>query len=395
VSRIFHLLTGEFPPDRGGVGDYTHLLAHALAARGCEVHVWCPSVARPDRDGGVRVHRLPDVFGSASRRALGVAFAVQPGCVLLQYVPNVLGARGANVPFCLWLRRLGRRNVDVRVMFHEPYFYFAWEHPLRNLLAGTQRVMARVLLQASRIVYLSTAAWGRYLRPLAPRPTEMIVMPIPSTIAASADPDASRRWRARFGGAPIVGHFGTFGGHLAGELRHVLPAILERDERACVLCIGRGSDAFVVDFRNAHPKLASRIAATGPLSPAEVAAALGACDVLVQPYPDGVTTRRTSVMAGLASRVAVVTTDGFLTEPVWADSGAVLLAPASDSSAIAARAIELLGDRTQRAALAEAGLRAYLDHFAIDRTVDRLLAPTETADAGPEGRARTRSGPVS
>jgi glycosyltransferase involved in cell wall biosynthesis len=381
VNPIFHLLTGEFPPERGGVGDYTYLLAQGLAARGCDVHVWCPSVPRPDRDGYVRVHRLPDVFGSASRRALEAALAVRPGCLLLQYVPNVLGARGANLPFCLWLRKMRRRDIDVRVMFHEPYFYFAWQHPLRNLLAATQRMMARVLLQASRIAYLSTDNWVRYLRPLAPQATEMVVMPIPSTIDAPADADATRRWRIRFGGAPIVGHFGTFGDHLAGELRAVVPSILQGNDRVCFLGIGQRSDAFIADVRDAHPELAGRVAATGPLSPVEVAAALRACDALVQPYPDGVTTRRTSVMAGLAIGVPVVTTDGFLTEPVWRTSGAVLLAPASDAAAIAASTLALLDDRQQRSAFADAGLRAYLDHFAIDRSIDRLMTPDPSAAA--------------
>ncbi|MDQ3700472.1 MAG: glycosyltransferase, partial [Chloroflexota bacterium] len=33
------LVTGEYPPDVGGVGDHTHRLAHELAARGHAVHV--------------------------------------------------------------------------------------------------------------------------------------------------------------------------------------------------------------------------------------------------------------------------------------------------------------------------------------------------------------------
>ncbi|HHH40691.1 MAG TPA: glycosyl transferase family 1, partial [Chloroflexi bacterium] len=33
------LVTGEYPPDQGGVGDFTHRLGEALAALGHEVHV--------------------------------------------------------------------------------------------------------------------------------------------------------------------------------------------------------------------------------------------------------------------------------------------------------------------------------------------------------------------
>jgi hypothetical protein len=66
---------------------------------------------------------------------------------------------------------------------------------------------------------------------------------------------------------------------------------------------------------------------------------------------------------------------------VWRASGAVLLAPASDAAAIAASTLALLDDRRQRSAFADAGLRAYLDHFAIDRSIDRLMTPDPSAAA--------------
>jgi glycosyltransferase involved in cell wall biosynthesis len=388
VTQVFHLLTGEFPPDQGGVGDYTNLLARTLAARGCLVHVWCPSMVGSGHENGVQLHRLPDWFGPLSRRALESAFAADPGCVLLQYVPNALGVRGVNLPFCIWLRGLRRRTVDVRVMFHECYFYFAWQHPRLNVLAAIQRVMARVLLQASSAAYLSTEAWVRYLRPFAPRGTRMILAPIPSTVGVEADPDAISRWRARFvsraaqgrteivdtSRPSVVGHFGTFGDHLSRELSEVVPRILHADPMARFVCIGRGSETFAALISRSHPDLTGRVRASGALAPAEVPAALRACDIVVQPYPDGVTTRRTSVMAGLASGVATVTTDGALTEPVWAATAAVALVPAGDAGAIAAAAVALLQDADARVALGEAGRRAYDTHFALDRTVDVLLA---------------------
>jgi glycosyltransferase involved in cell wall biosynthesis len=314
---------------------------------------------------------------------MDAAFASTPGCVLLQYVPNALGARGANLLFCLWLRRLRRRDGDVRVMFHEPYFYFAWQHPWRNTLALIQRMMAAVLLQASRVSYLSTETWVRYLRHLAPAGAAMVTTPIPSTVPTGADDGAVRRWRWQFTGGdaaiPVVGHFGTFGDHLVAELQTVVPAILEGAPMARFACIGQGSDAFAASMILRHPALAARIDATGALSAAEVSAALRACDVVVQPYPDGVTTRRTSVMAALANQVATVTTSGALTEAVWAQTRAVALAPASDAAAIGAATAALLHDRASRAALAETGRRVYESRFALDCTIDALLAPAGAA----------------
>ncbi|MDQ3346356.1 MAG: glycosyltransferase [Acidobacteriota bacterium] len=378
MTATFHLLTGEYPPQTGGVGDYTRMVADGLVARGAAVHVWCPA-AQAHVAGPLHVHRLPDVFGRQSRRMLEAAFLETRGCVIVQYVPNALGARGANVPFCLWLLRMRRQSHDISVMFHEPYFYFSMQRSrtvvTHNALAAVQRLMAALLMRASRVAYISTSAWVQYLRPWGSSP--LVESPIPATVAVTAPAACIARWRARFSAGQdavaIVGHFGTFGDHVGRDLMDALPAILHGAAALRVVLLGRGGEAFAAAFRLREPGLAGRVLATGLLSATDAAAALRACDVVVQPYPDGVTTRRTSVMAALANQVAVVTTDGELTEPVWRETGAVGLAPASDPAALAAATVALLVDTRGRAALAANGRRLYDARFAIEHTLDALL----------------------
>jgi hypothetical protein len=36
----WHLITAEYPPQSGGISDYSHLIATGLAAEGETVHVW-------------------------------------------------------------------------------------------------------------------------------------------------------------------------------------------------------------------------------------------------------------------------------------------------------------------------------------------------------------------
>ena len=350
-----HVLTGEPERGGGGVGDYTQLLARALDSRGVTVRVW--SVHDPDL-----------------RRALPQALGEQPGYVLLQYVPNTLGKRGANVAFCRWLLSLSRTGADVRVMFHEPYFYFSW-HPLHTGLALVQRAMAAILLRASSHSYVSTEQWLQYLAPYAPREAVFTVLPIPSTIPAPAPQAAVVSWRQRLGGGSklLVGHFGTYGAHVATELAPVVPAILRQFEAVRIVCLGRGSEAFVAELHARNPENRTRIMATGELSKEDLAAALAACDVAVQPYPDGVTTRRTSVMAPLALGVATVTSRGFLTEPIWTEASPVALAPAGDADAHADVVSALLRDAGARNELASRGRAVYDAQFSIERTVSALL----------------------
>src|SRR4029078_1970464 len=97
-------------------------------------------------------------------------------------------------------------------------------------------------------------------------------------------------------------------------------------------------------------------------------AAPGWCDLLIQPYPDGITTRRTSAMAGLRNGVATVSTSGTLTASIWKDTGAAALAPVSDRGAFARRVARLLDDPDARRLQAAHGARAYERHFSLPHT---------------------------
>ena len=366
------MLAPEYPPDCGGVGDYTALVAAGLADAGDVVHVWYPgSPARPSVQAiGPRltVHRLPDRFGRASRAVLAAALSADPGVLLAQYVPGAFGARGLNVPFCRWMARTRRAGTDVRVMFHEPFFYFGVARPWRNVFAVVQRAMAAMLLRASTRVYYSTETWTRLLSIYGPQ-THADVLPIPATIPADVSAEAIARARGRRKAGFVTGHFGTYGDHIGQQLDDILPALLRRLPASRVLLVGRGGEAFA---RRMPPDVRDRVDATGPLTGPEAAAVLRACDLLVQPYPDGVTTRRTSVMAALTTSIPVVTTAGPLTEAVWAESAAVALAPAHNVPALVDIAATLAGDPAARAALGVRGRELYDARFALELTIARM-----------------------
>jgi len=97
---------------------------------------------------------------------------------------------------------------------------------------------------------------------------------------------------------------------------------------------------------------------------------LAACDVLVQPYHDGVSSRRTSVMAGLALGVPTVTNEGALTEPLWRPSGAVQLARSVND--IVDQTDAVLANRGLAEQIASNGRALYNQMFAIELTIKRL-----------------------
>jgi len=387
------ILTCEYPPGCGGVGDYTAQVAVALANAGDRVTIVCPPRTdsyAPSAIAGIDVVVLDDLYGRAGRRAIATRLDapkygdVSP--ILVQYVPTGYGLRGANIPFCRWLlARAERRLDDVRVMFHEPYFEYTWSPIRRNALAAAERVMARTLLRAASRVYLSTDAWRRYLAPHAMRrrADEFETLPIPSAIPRCEDVHeiAHRRHQLLGSSSQLVGHLGTFGSQVAPMLTDTLPAMLGRRGDLSAVFVGAGSDLFARQLMEAHPALQGRIHGTGRLDAKDVAVFIAACDLLLQPYPDGVTTRRTSTMAGLINRRPVLTTTGHLTEPVWTETAAVALAGAGDSEWFIASALSLLAAEGERAALAERGERTYRQRFALSHTVRSLRGAVEGAAA--------------
>ncbi len=394
------ILTCEYPPGCGGVGDYTAQVAAALADAGDTVTVFCPPQAVPAphelRDfvepPGVEVVMLDDVYGSIGRRTIDQRLGdPRLGCgsstILVQYVPTGFGLRGANIPWCRWLlERRRRHGDDVRVMFHEPYFEFTWSPIRQNALAVAERLMARMLLRAASRVYLSTEAWRPYLAPHTPGggPRGFVTLPIPSAIPRCDRPaDVVERRKRLLGSSAhqLVGHFGTFGSEVAPMLTEALTSLMEHGAGIRVVCVGSGSDAFVRSLEDAAPTLRDRAIATGRMSARDAALVLSSCDLLLQPYPDGVTTRRTSIMAGLVNARAIVTTTGHLTEPVWAETGAVALAAARDSGSFVALAQALLSDEKKREALAARAEQVYLERFALAHTIRTLRGALEGAAA--------------
>jgi hypothetical protein len=286
-----------------------------------------------------------------------------------------------NLPLCLWLRYAC--PVPAWVMFHEVAFPILPGQPLRHrLLARVQRRMAALVARSAERLFVSTPAWEPRLACLAPG-CSPIWLPVPSNLPLAAGHGAATEVR-RLGideTSLVVGHFGTFGQGITSLLEEVFPRLLAAEPRRIGLLIGMGSEAFAEWLLARHPGVRGRIRATGQLPLQEIAAHLAACDLLVQPYPDGVSTRRTSLMAGLALGRPIVTTLGELSEPLWQHSGAVAVAPAGDTAALLDAAEGLLHDPRRREQLGEGGRAFYDAHFSPQRLITTLrrqagVAPT-------------------
>lgn len=365
------ILTGEYPPQLGGVADYTRLVARGLVAAGDAVTVYAPRCPDPTPDdGGVHVCRLPDHFGPRGLLWLEQALAKsRPDRILIQYVPHAFGYKAMNVPFAVWVATRAPRVAPVWVMFHEVRFPFAWR-PTNAILASTHVVMGRLVGGAAKRVFVSVPGWERLLRSICPRLKPAEWLPIPSNVPISEVE------RPVCTSGTKIGHFGTYGSAVVPLLEPALVSLLNANAERVVTLLGRGGTEFALGFDQRHPTLAARVTATGDLTPDAISDRLRECDLLVQPFIDGISTRRTSAMAGIANGVPVVSNLGEWSEPMWSGVECVGIAPKPDTHAItfAAEAVlALSGER--RNEMGRAAALLYRQRFSLDNTIRTLRTP--------------------
>lgn len=362
----------------GGVSDYCARVAEGLARASAQVHVWSPAVeaTAPPIDG-VSMHPVRS-WGRGDLARLGASLDsfTAPRRLIVQYVPSAWGHRGLNLGLCHWLRERRRRGDDISLMVHEPFYpWRLFDKPARWFLAAGQRIMAERALSASARVYVAIPAWERCLRPYARR-RAMTWLPVPSNIPVIRDEARAAALRARLarGGKVVVGTFGTYGAPLAATLQTVLPRILRNRPERVLLLLGRGGERAASDLVTRHPSLGGRVHAPGALDPASLSLHLQACTILLQPYPDGVSSRRGTIMAPLAHGAAIVTNEGALTERLWSETGCVALASGPEPAEIVDVSESLLGDPPAQARLRSTARRVYTAHFSVEHTVRKLLS---------------------
>jgi len=288
------------------------------------------------------------------------------------------------VAMALWVAmRAWLHGDEVHLMVHEAFMALV-PRPRHFAAAAMQRVMLTIAASGAHRIWVSHAGWIERIRPFVRSSIPIAWLPVPAppieATAAGTLPDVVASMRRE--GRPIVGHFSTHSRQVTPLLEPAIDAIVEQSN-ACVLLIGRDSRRFLTTYLESRPEMAARVFATGTLDAETVGACVSACDLLVQPYPDGVTARRTSTLALLAAGRPVVTNSGPHTEPFWRAEQVVAAVDTCHGAAIGRAAVALLSDARQQALLARHARDCYDRRFAVRHALVTLLG----ADGSPASEA--------
>jgi glycosyltransferase involved in cell wall biosynthesis len=390
------LITGEFPPDQGGVGDFTDRLAHALTDLGHGVHVITSSSEASDLEPAtsgpasqtskLTVHRAIEHWRFGCwREILRLSRRHDLDALNIQYQA---AAYDMHPTINLVPRR--QRRPPVVVTFHDlkvPYL-FPKAGPLR-------RWVVHLLARRADSVIVTNREDELRLSALKPRIANLTRIPIGSNIPSALPPGYDRAAeRARWGIAPddvLIGYFGFLNQSKGGEeLIETLGLLVEQGLPAHLLKIGgrvgtsdptNRAYADSVDCLIADRGLQERVHWTGYLPPRRVSASLCATDVCVLPYRDGVSFRRGSLLACLAHGRAVITTHPAVPLPEVRDGESMLLVEPESATALAQAVIQLAGSPTLQARL-EAGAEELATHFRWDTIAQRTAALLADLRAG-------------
>lgn len=377
MSGRILFLSGEYPPMRGGVGDYTAHLVAGVAAAG-----WESAVLTSRRAGGTddprvlaRIDRWDWTLAQRVRQAITevgadlVHIQYQTGAFAMHPAVNLLPRR---------LRR-GATRCPVLTTFHDlldPYL-FPKAGPAR-------RWVTRALARGSTAVVATNELDRGELVVLRGNEREPVLIPIGSNlpVADGHDPAEVRSALGLEEGECAVGFFGFLTQDKGVDLLLDALESLPGGRRVRLILVGGtlaetdlANAAYLRDLRGRIAATSVPVTSTGYLAPEEVARTLAALDLIVLPFRRGASLRNGTLVAAARSGTAVLTTD-----PQEHDSLAPLaggeslwLVPPGDAEALRHGINVLLGDPGLRRRLATAA-QAAARVFDWEAIVDRHIA---------------------
>lgn len=321
------ILSGAPIQSGDGVGDFSFLLAENLKSHH-NVTLLAPNADRVQSD--FAIYGIPGGWGiRGCLETYKLIQKLKPQTVLVQFVPQLYGLKGANPFFSALLRKLNRKGYDVVTVAHEFSSPLA-SNPKTMALGAAHRMLFRSVVNASSKIISTTPFCLNLLQErFNTKSSAFHYIPVSSTIIPFPVNDQTKaKLRSDLNLAPENFVVATFGSIVGGGLiyfKTFLNWLVKENPLARFIFLGKGSGLLKQEFST---DIQQSIHATGQISDQAITQYLSIANLYAVFYPDGASTRRTSLMTGLAHGIPTVSNLGILT----------------DSSLIASKAVFLLKD---------------------------------------------------
>jgi glycosyltransferase involved in cell wall biosynthesis len=373
------ILCGSPPYVHDAVGDVCWFLAQELA-RESSVSLLVPTqgAANANGDGPISIVPIHGGWGvRTAREVLQHVSELKPDVVLVHFVPQLYGWNGAKPGLAILLQMLRRRGFRIVTVGHEFSAPFGLS-PKLAMWSMIHRLLLRMVVRASRQVVLTTPMRCDIIqRRFASRRGDILTIPIGSTVPVletdrACDREEFDRAHGIRQGELVVATFGSPMPAVVAMYGGVFRELSASGIPFRVMVIGKSGEQFRRSLLE-HWESSDGTYCTGPVSNAELSRLLSRCDLYVTLYPDGASTHRTSLLAGLAHGLPTVSNRGTSTEPYLVSSGAIALIddPARGGDVSVVR--ELSRHAELRARLGERGRKFHDEHHSWSQIGSQYL----------------------
>jgi glycosyltransferase involved in cell wall biosynthesis len=288
--------------------------------------------------------------------------------VLVQYTALAWSARGFPLKFPHVLRMLKSAGARVAVVFHdvEP---FSSPRLIDRLRHHVQlRALRRALELADAAIFTVPPEKLSWLKTIPEKAVFIPVganLPFPEVLASRVSGDI-----------PTVGVFSITGGEQgARETQLILDAVQHASRklgRIQLSVFGRHSELREGVLRQGLHNFPVELSVEGVAEPEQVVNRLAGCDVLLF-VRNGISTRRSSAIAGIAAGLPVLAYPNSETASPLTDAGVVLVSP-GDPGELNDALVRVLSDSVFREELSAKSRAVYKAHFAWPAIAERFAA---------------------
>jgi glycosyltransferase involved in cell wall biosynthesis len=245
-------------------------------------------------------------------------------------------------------------------------------------MGAGQRAQLFAVARSAQLVLGASEAWARLVTRSAHLARSARVAAVGSNLPDARGAREAERRRLEIGsGTVVLSHLST--PHPSRLAEHVV--------RAANGVVAAGLRVVLLNLGAHAPSLCgldSRIAIRTPgrIEDAALARAIAASDIFLSPCTDGVSVRRTSLMAALQQGCCVVGTESPTTDAVLR-GGELELMPVGDVEGFAQRVVGLAHDRERRARLAKGARRLHEQRFSWPVLAADLARDLRSVAPGP------------
>ena len=336
VKPAVAVVSPGYPRSRGGVTDHTARVAAHWAAEGHRVEVVADITIPPQAIADRLAH-------------------LETAALLIQYVPFLYGRRGlSSFPESL-ARHAKAREMRVATFVHEP-----WVPPTRLswlVLSPLQRRQLRRLVSVADDVVTAVPAWRDMLDPAGD------LVYVGSTLEPAGPSNSPEEPLT----APLV--FSPLASGLRWDWID-----------AAVRAIGADPGLIAVGADAAEVREAGQVKQwyrpewrwLGHLPSSEVRSILARAPLVLAPFADGTTGRRTSLLSAQSAGARIVAATGHLHDPLF-DAGPIRLASSRDEFAQMAKAAWTSVDDAEARSRRLAWHAEHFDSVTLDRALLDVL----------------------